>query len=165
VGIVDLKDRLARLSAEDAEKYLNVVLKGLAEEKPSVGSLVSSASEADLVAALRGLAGESGVAFPDLEEPRADPARRAQAVRFVLEQMAADPDLAPRVEAALNSDRARLAVPLIATALVLAAIVIALSVEVEVEVTRKGSQKETRIRVKKKASTDTILGKFLGLFF
>jgi len=82
--------------------------------------------------------------------------------RGVALEIASNPELAPKLEAALKQ-RKTLIEP-VTTALVLAGIILVLQTDIEFEHTRKAGKKSTRIVLKKTPTSENILQKLFGLF-
>jgi len=141
---------LASLTDGDAERTLNIVLKGVTIRQP------------ELAGALGDAEGLSAI-FADDRLSKLSGEQNARAIRAVLVQMLDSADLAPRVVAAMKSGRNSLIEP-ITTALVLAGIVLLLQTEGSVEVASEGGKTSFKVKVEKKATSDTILGKFFSLF-
>ena len=98
--------------------------------------------------------------------PMADSGLRdaAKAVRFVLLEFHSDPELKPRLQAALSVDRAVLVEP-ITTALVMAGIVVVLQTRFKLKFKRdKNGKSEVEVSFEKPPSSEGIIKKILALF-
>ncbi len=91
------------------------------------------------------------------------PERRPKAIRAVLLEMAGDPSLRLRLEAAIEGYRPKLIEP-VTTSLALAGIVMLLSTHVKVDYENKNGKKSLAVHVEKKPTATSILSKFFGFF-
>jgi len=134
-------------------------MKGYAAARPEFEALAPQ--PAQLREALKSVADAVGRSAPAVGEP--SPAERPRAVRLILVEMASEPELRPRIEAWVGGSRATLLEP-VTSALVLAGIVLVLSTSVDFKYEIKDGKKHLRIEIKRKPTTENLLGKFFGLF-
>jgi hypothetical protein len=152
---MELHEEIAKLSDIEVERCLNVLVKQMADANPDLQDILISptlAAEAiESVGAQTGAGSLSEAAVQD----------RPGAMRAILQEVANDPALAPRLEAWLSGPRALLFDP-ITTTLILAGVVVALSTHVKIEYENKGGKKHFKIKVEKKASSKSIIKKVLS---
>lgn len=150
---------LALMTDAEAEICLQGVMKGYAAVDPEFEALAPQ--PAQLREVLRSIADAVGGSGSAMSEP--SPAERPRAVRMVLVEMASEPKLRPRIEAWIGGSRDTLIEP-ITSALVLAGIVLVLSTSVDFKYETKDGKKHFKIEIRRKPTTENLLGKFFGLF-
>lgn len=155
-----LHRKIDQLSDDEAEDCLNVLLKGLTIDKPEYAELLVSPD--DMKKVIEKAAKEGSISVTTVREIE-NPKQRAEAIRFILKGLADHPQFGSEVEAAIDNARDKLIEP-VTTALVLGGIIFVLSLDVDVKYENKGGKKDVSIKIKKKPTSDSLLGKFFGLF-
>jgi hypothetical protein len=154
---MELRERVDKLSEREVEACLQGVLKGFVDRNPEYGKLVGSSTELGNLAA---------TVADQLGEPldrNAATAKDSQSIRRSLQQLAADAETGPWVEAWLDGNRPTLLEP-ITTALVLGSLVMILSTHLKVDVETKDGKTHVKVQIEKKPTATTILRKFFKLF-
>jgi hypothetical protein len=151
---------LALLTDAEARDTLNRIVAGAAAAQPDFERLVASPD--DLSVVLNRVGDEVGLHVPaEIVNGRAG--QQPKGTRLVLIAMADDPELSPRVAAALAIKRATLLEP-VTSALVLAGITLLLSVHVDIHYENDGGEQKLRVHVEKKPTSTSVIKKFFGLF-
>lgn len=153
----EIIEKIKKLNETELERCLNVVLSGIAANNADMEDVIISEDATKKV--IKQIAEQSGVDSPVLEEDNLKD--RSEAIREVLIAMTEDDELKERVASALDVPQQLIA---ITTALVLAGIVVALSTSVEVKYKKKDGKAEIEVNIIKPSTSDSILGKFFGLF-
>jgi hypothetical protein len=152
--------KLALLTDSEAELCLNGLLKGLTIREPTYSSVLLVPNE--MLTIIREFASAAEVEAPR-EIIETTPENRSQAVRMLLAEIADDNDLAPRLENWIDGARPKLLEP-VTVALVLAGIVLVLSTHINIEYDRKDGKSDLKVKIEKKPTDKSILGKFFNLF-
>jgi hypothetical protein len=152
-----LSREIAVLTDPEAKNCLNGVLKGLAVSKQDLEALY--ASPEGMVNLLQQVGAEVSLADPGWEKLAARD--DAKLLRTVLVEIAAQPELAPRISAWLKTNRPTLLEP-VSTALVLAGIMALLQTEIEFAAGVKDGKKHFTFKLHKKPTTAKLLRLFGG---
>jgi len=157
---MELLQDLAKLTDAEAERCLKHVVAAYSAQKGyDFKKLV--AQETDMAAAVAATATEVDVAIPSVAEVAS--AKKPAALRVVLVEMAAIPELSDHIRSWIESDRKTLLDPL-TSALVLAGLVVILSVEVDIKYKDENGKRTIAVHVKKKPTSQRILQKIASFF-
>lgn len=152
---MNLPEKIAKLSDLEAERCLNALLKQIAEERPVLQEVFTSpVLVTETIKSVGDQTGTGAVSEDAIKD-------RPGAIRAILEEAANNPILAPRLEAWLSDGR-RLLIEPITTTLILAGVVLVLSTHVKIEYEKKDGKKHLKIKVEKKASSESIIKKVLS---
>jgi hypothetical protein len=154
-----LNEQLAILTDAEAELCLHGLLKGLTVLDAKYQRLLGTPN--DIAAVIEQAAAQNGISISKAIE--LTPGQRPKAVRMLLADIAADPQLSPRLEAWFKTSRPTLLEP-VTSSLVLAGIVLVLSTHIKIEYEGAGSKKKLKIKVEKKPTAGKLLAKFAGFF-
>lgn len=156
---MDLHQELALMTDSEVESCLNGILKGWAESEPTYAALLASPS--DMKNAIEESATRVGALMENVREVTLT--ERPKAIRRILVSIADDPKLSPRLEAWISTARPKLLEP-VTTAIVLGGILFLLSLDVDFKYEDKNGQKSIKLVVKKRATTEEVLKRFLDIF-
>jgi len=159
---MDLAAELNSLSATEAERCLNIMLRGLVED-PATKFEALVAADRELPEALSEVVQELGLGSGPTAEPLPGSPQRETAVRALLEGLGQDPRYAARVASAVTRARQPSLPGLLLTSLVVAGIIALLSVEFEVNHEVKDGKRTTKVHIKKKATAPELLKPFLQM--
>jgi hypothetical protein len=156
-GMDEILEEVALLTDDQAHKVLNRVIAGYLARNPEI-PVGDPSALADILVKIGADAGESIAG-------QADDALRDQmaANRQVLVLLVRNAQGREFVQGAIKHSREVLVEP-ITTALVMAGVIFLLQIEFDVKVTRKDGKASLDIRVGKKPTDKSLIGKILGRF-
>lgn len=155
-----LHRKIEQLTDEKAEGCLNVLLKSLTIESSDYGELLQSRE--DMKEVLEQAAQEvkiTGLSIDEIDSPQ----ERVKTIRFILHSLADDQRYSSQVEAVIDNFRPSLIEP-VTTAIILASVIFVLSSDIDFKYENKNGQRNVSFNFRKKPTSDSLLGKFFGLF-
>ncbi|MET0622495.1 MAG: hypothetical protein ABW250_05915 [Pyrinomonadaceae bacterium] len=155
----ELYRELALLTDEEAKLCLNGLLKGLTIRNEDYERLLKSSDE--MVELIKADAQAQAAVAERLlgVEPR----QEVTVVRAILVELAADKELGPKLKDLLEGARPTLLDP-ITISLVLGGIVLVLSTNAEIKYENENGKRKFKFHLKRKGSTEKLLGKFFSIF-
>jgi len=155
---MNLNQRLALLTDEEAERTLNGVLKVFIDGQEHGPELIKD--EDSLREALLEMQRDAGLSQKDPDQ--LDTKNRCRLLRGVLVEMADDATLEPYLRNWLENARPSLLEP-ITTAIILTGLTLVLSAKFDVTYEDKAGKKHVKIKISKKPTAAGILTKLWGL--
>lgn len=157
---MEIYQELAKLTDPQAERCLNSVVAGYSAQKGHVFKKLVAQKE-EMAEAVRSTAAQVNVPLARVGEVPAE--QKPEAIRVVLVEMAAIPELSQEIASWIESDRKTLLEP-VTSALVLAGIVLILSLEVDITYKEVDGKRTIDVHVKKPSVPPKILEKIASFF-
>lgn len=155
----ELKQKIQEMDNDQAERCLQALVRQRVEDAQQLADVIASPEVlGDLIT---DAAAQIGEAVTAVHEPTG--ADKDRAVRQILDALAGDEIIRPRLSAWIATARSTRIDP-ITSSIVLAGIVMGLSTHFEVEVQRANGKTKVNVHIEKKPTSAALIAKFFGFF-